>query len=224
MQKILICDDEENIRRLIRKYAEFEGFAVDEAGDGMEAILLCRKNSYDALILDIMMPELDGFSVLRELRKSSDIPVLFLSARGEEYDKISGFEMGADDYIEKPFSPKVLMLRLQAILRRTSAQKEKNAEAECFVDGPLCVNFTARTVTLNGERLDLSPKEYDLLFFLLRHPNVALTRERILREVWGYDFFGDDRTLDTHIKLLRRSLGDWSAHIITIRGVGYRYE
>lgn len=224
MQKILICDDEENIRRLIRKYAEFEGYAVDEAKDGMEAILLCRKNDYDALILDIMMPELDGFSVLRELRKTSDMPVLLLSARGEEYDKISGFEMGADDYVEKPFSPKVLMLRLQAILRRTGAKKQAEAEAEQLVDGPLTVNFTARTVTLEGKRLELSPKEYDLLFFLLRHPNIALTRERILREVWGYDFFGDDRTLDTHIKLLRRALGDWASHIITIRGVGYRYE
>ena len=224
MQKILICDDEENIRRLIKKYAEFEGFAVDEAKDGMEAILLCRKNRYDALILDIMMPELDGFSVLRELRKESDIPVLLLSARGEEYDKISGFEMGADDYVEKPFSPKVLMLRLQAILRRTSSKKQAEAEADQLIDGPLCVNFTARTVTLDNKRLELSPKEYDLLFFLLRHPNVALTRERILREVWGYDFFGDDRTLDTHIKLLRRTLGDWASHIITIRGVGYRYE
>lgn len=224
MYHILVVDDESRIRAIIRKYAEFEGHTVTEAGDGMEAVVLCRRENFDLIIMDIMMPELDGFSVLRELRKTSDMPVLLLSARGEEYDKISGFEMGADDYIEKPFSPKVLMLRLQAILRRTSKGAQSEGKAEQFEDGSLAVNFTARTVTLDGKRLELSPKEYDLLFFLLRHPNIALTRERILREVWGYDFFGDDRTLDTHIKLLRRALGAWASHIITIRGVGYRYE
>lgn len=223
MPHILICDDEENIRRLIRKYAEFEGYTVSEAANGMQALSLCAANRYDAMILDIMMPELNGFSVLREIRKTSDMPVLFLSARGEEYDKISGFEMGADDYIEKPFSPKLLMLRLAAVLRRTT-QKPSTDTVDIATFGDLVINFTAHTVTRSGVRLDLSPKEYDLLFFLARHPGIALTRERILREVWGYDFFGDDRTLDTHIKLLRRSLGDAASLIVTIRGVGYRFE
>lgn len=223
MPHILICDDEENIRRLIRKYAEFEGYTVSEAANGMQALSLCAANRYDAMILDIMMPELNGFSVLREIRKTSDMPVLFLSARGEEYDKISGFEMGADDYIEKPFSPKLLMLRLAAVLRRTT-QKPSTDTVDIATFGDLVINFTAHTVTRSGVRLDLSPKEYDLLFFLARHPGIALTRERILREVWGYDFFGDDRTLDTHVKLLRRSLGDAASLIVTIRGVGYRFE
>ncbi len=223
MQHILICDDEENIRRLIRKYAEFEGYAVDEAANGMEALTLCADNRYDAMILDIMMPELNGFSVLREIRKTSDMPILLLSARGEEYDKISGFEMGADDYVDKPFSPKLLMLRLRAVLRRSASNEEEGAP-EVWSSPDLVVNFTAHTVDVDGVRADLSPKEYELLFFMVRHPNIALTRERILREVWGYDFFGDDRTLDTHIKLLRRSLGASARRIVTIRGVGYRFE
>lgn len=223
MPNMLIVDDEEMIRRLIRKYAEFETYDVTEAGDGMAAVLLCRKNKYDIIIMDIMMPELDGFSACREIRKHSDTPILMLSARGEEYDKISGFELGIDDYVVKPFSPKELMLRVGAILKR--AQKKPEAsQNESFTAEGLTADFTARLVYVDGVRVDMSPKEYDLFFYMLRNRNIALSREKLITEVWGYDFYGDDRTLDTHIKLLRRSLGAYAKYIVTLRGVGYRFE
>lgn len=222
MPDILIVDDEEMIRRLIRKYAEFEGYDVSEARDGMEAVMLCRKNKYDIIIMDIMMPELDGFSACREIRKQSDTPILMLSARGEEYDKISGFELGIDDYVVKPFSPKELMLRVGAILKRV--QKKPESQNEIFSAEGLTADFTARLVYVDGERADMSPKEYDLFFYMLRNRNIALSREKLITEVWGYDFYGDDRTLDTHIKLLRRSLGPYAKYIVTLRGVGYRFE
>lgn len=222
MPDILIVDDEEMIRRLIRKYAEFEGYDVSEARDGMEAVMLCRKNKYDIIIMDIMMPELDGFSACREIRKQSDTPILMLSARGEEYDKISGFELGIDDYVVKPFSPKELMLRVGAILKRI--QKKSESRNEIFSAEGLTADFTARLVYVDGERADMSPKEYDLFFYMLRNRNIALSREKLITEVWGYDFYGDDRTLDTHIKLLRRSLGPYAKYIVTLRGVGYRFE
>ena len=221
MYHILVADDEVMIRKLIRKYAEFEGHTVTEASNGIEAAALCRDGGFDVVILDIMMPELDGFSALREIRKSSDVPVIMLSARGEEYDRINGFEFGADDYVVKPFSPKELMLRVEAVLRRSRREEQKNEVVD--IDG-LHIDLTARLVTADGERLDLSPKEYDLLFYMARNRNVALTREKLITEVWGYDFYGDDRTLDTHVKLLRRSLGKYSDHIVTLRGVGYRFE
>ncbi|MDD5953283.1 MAG: response regulator transcription factor [Oscillospiraceae bacterium] len=224
MDKILVVDDEEKIRALIRKYAEFEGYAVEEACDGMEAVLLCRKapTAYDIIILDIMMPELDGFSAAKEIRKVSDTPILFLSARGEEYDKIHGFENGADDYVVKPFSPKELMMRVGAILKRTRAQSTVQKDVQSF--GGLTIDFSARIVMVDGQRVDLSPKEYDLLSYLVENRNIALTREQLITNVWGYDFYGDDRTLDTHIKLLRKSLGPYSKMIVTLRGVGYRFE
>lgn len=221
MYNLLVVDDEVMIRKLIRKYAEFEGHTVTEASSGMEAVVLCRDNEYDLVILDIMMPELDGFSALREIRKTSRVPVIMLSARGEEYDRINGFETGADDYVVKPFSPKELMLRVNAVLARSRRTEVENETMD--VDG-LHVDFTARIVTIDGERCDLSPKEYDLLFYMMRNKNIALTREKLITEVWGYDFYGDDRTLDTHIKLLRRSIGRYSDHIVTVRGVGYRFE
>jgi DNA-binding response OmpR family regulator len=220
---MLIVDDEEMIRRLIRKYAEFESYDVTEAGDGMAAVLLCRKNKYDIIIMDIMMPELDGFSACREIRKEADTPILMLSARGEEYDKISGFELGIDDYVVKPFSPKELMLRVNAILKRAQ-KKTDTSHNETFAAEGLTADFTARVVYVDGERVDMSPKEYDLFFYMLRNRNIALSREKLITEVWGYDFYGDDRTLDTHIKLLRRSLGAYSKFIVTLRGVGYRFE
>lgn len=223
MPNMLIVDDEEMIRRLIRKYAEFEGYDVAEAGDGMAALLLCRKNKYDIIIMDIMMPELDGFSACREIRKHSDTPILMLSARGEEYDKISGFELGIDDYVVKPFSPKELMLRVGAILKRAQ-KKPETSQNESFTAEGLTADFTARLVYVDGERVDMSPKEYDLFFYMLRNRNIALSREKLITEVWGYDFYGDDRTLDTHIKLLRRSLGVYAKFIVTLRGVGYRFE
>lgn len=221
MYNILVCDDELMIRKLIRKYAEFEGHSVDEASNGMEAVVKCRDNSYDLVIMDIMMPELDGFSACREIRKSSNVPIIMLSARGEEYDRINGFELGVDDYVVKPFSPKELMLRINAIMKRSAAAESKNEIVE--IEG-LRADLTARTVTVDGSRIDMSPKEYDLFFYMLRNRNIALTREKLITEVWGYDFYGDDRTLDTHIKLLRKSLGNYSNHIVTLRGVGYRFE
>ena len=201
---LLIVDDEARIRDLIRKYAAFEGYNVEEASNGMEAIEKCRQKNYDLIIMDVMMPELDGFSACREIRRKSQVPVIMLSARGEEYDRIHGFELGIDDYVVKPFSPRELMMRVSA--------------------GDMVVDFAARQVTIKGERLNLSPKEYDLLFYMVRNRGIALTREKLISDVWGYDFFGDDRTLDTHIKLLRKSLGEYADKITTLRGVGYRFE
>ena len=223
MYKILIVDDEEMIRTLVAKYAKFEGHEVAEATDGMKAIEMCKSGDFDIVIIDIMMPELDGFSACREIRKFSDVPIIMLSARGEEYDKINGFELGVDDYVVKPFSPKELMLRVDAIMKRAS----RNAPAstnETFEIGCLKADVTARVVYVGGKRVDMSPKEYDLFFYLLKNRNIALARERLITEVWGYDYFGDDRTLDTHIKLLRRSLGDAAKYIVTLRGVGYRFD
>ena len=219
---LLIVDDEQRIRELIRKYAVFEGYEVDEAADGMQAVEKCRARRYDLVIMDIMMPELDGFSACREIRKTSQVPMLMLSARGEEYDRIHGFELGVDDYVVKPFSPKELMMRVGAILKRSAASPA--AASDQVTIGELVVDFTARRVTISGQALDLSPKEYDLLFYMVRNRGIALTREKLISEVWGYDFFGDDRTLDTHIKLLRRQLGPYADRITTLRGVGYRFE
>ena len=227
MYHILVVDDEVRIRSIVRKYAEFEGHTVTEAGDGMEAVSLCRREKFDIIILDIMMPELDGFSACREIRKSTDTPIIMLSARGEEYDKINGFELGIDDYVVKPFSPRELMLRVEAVMKRVKRTAAEKAEKNQIIEldnGGLRVDLTARIVYIDGERVEMSPKEYDLFFFLLRNRNVALTRERLISEVWGYDFFGDARTLDTHIKLLRKTLGRYSDYIVTLRGVGYRFE
>ena len=225
MYKILVVDDETRIRELIRKYAEFEGHTVSEASDGLSAVHMCRQNEYDIVIMDIMMPELDGFSACREIRRSSDVPILMLSARGEEYDRINGFQLGIDDYVTKPFSPKELMLRIEAIMKRAKVvKKELDQSFDIYETGGLTVNFTSRTVSVDGVRADLSPKEYDLLFYLIRNKNIALTRDKLICEVWGYDFFGGDRTLDTHIKLLRKSLGKYAEHIVTLRGVGYRFD
>ncbi|MBQ7846928.1 MAG: response regulator transcription factor [Clostridia bacterium] len=224
MKKLLIVDDESAIRTIIVKYAAFEGYDTDEAENGMQALEKCKVNDYDLVVLDIMMPELDGFSVARELKKSEPLlPIILLSARGEEYDRINGFEIGVDDYVVKPFSPKELMLRIGAILRRVS-NAGSGVNTDVFAADGLFVDFSARIVTIDGVRADLSPKEYDLLFYMIRNKNLALSREKLICEVWGYDFYGDDRTLDTHIKLLRRSLGAYSKHIVTLRGVGYRFE
>lgn len=215
---ILIVDDESNIRSLIRKYAAFEGCTADEAESGVQAVEMCRVGRYDLVIMDVMMPEMDGFSAVREIRRFSQVPVLMLSARGEEYDRIHGFEVGVDDYVVKPFSPRELMMRVSAIVKRAGGG------SEAVSIGDLTVDFTARRVTIAGEELTLSPKEYELLFYMVRNRGIALTRECLISEVWGYDFYGDDRTLDTHIKLLRRSLGDYASRITTLRGVGYRFE
>ena len=221
MAKILIVDDEQKIREMIRKYAEYEGFEVFEAKDGFEAVQLCKDNQYDIVLMDVMMPNLDGFSAVKEIKKSKpDLPFVMLSALGEEYDRVHGFDIGVDDYVVKPFFSKELMMRIHAILKRTHAESDHNT----FVLDGLEIDYSARTVSINGERLQLSPKEYDLLVYLVKNIGIAVTREQILENVWGYDFFGDDRTLDTHMKLLRKNLGDYSKYITTLRGVGYRFE
>lgn len=222
MSKILVVDDEARIREIIKKYAEFEGHTVSEAVDGMQAIDVCRQNSFDLIIMDVMMPELDGFSACREIRKFSNTPIIMLSARGEEYDKIHGFELGTDDYVVKPFSPKELMMRVNAVIKRSST--DSNTVNDVFSYEGLSVDFSARIVTIDGERIEMTPKEYDLFFYMVKNKGIALTREKLISEVWGYDFFGDERTLDTHIKLLRKSLGEYSRCIVTLRGVGYRFE
>ncbi|MBE6597122.1 MAG: response regulator transcription factor [Ruminococcaceae bacterium] len=227
MYKILVVDDEARIRSIIRKYAEFEGHSVVEAADGMEAVHLCRNNLFDIVVMDIMMPELDGFSACRQIRKISNTPIIMLSARGEEYDKINGFELGIDDYVVKPFSPKELILRIEAIMKRVKGKENGKRSENLIIEldgGGLRADMTARIVYIDSERIDMSPKEYDLFFYMLNNRNIALSRDKLISEVWGYDFYGDVRTLDTHIKLLRKSLGRYSDCIVTLRGVGYRFE
>lgn len=221
MYKVLIVDDEQAIRELVAKYCSLEGFNYGEASDGLEAIEKVKKGGYDIVVMDVMMPELDGFSAVREIRKFSNIPIIMLSARTETYDKIHGLEIGADDYISKPFSPKELMLRISAVMNRVSSQK---SNSDVYENEKLRVDFTARIVSVEGVPQDLSPKEYELLFFMVKNRGIALSREKLLNEVWGYDFYGDDRTLDTHIKLLRKSLGSASEYIVTLRGMGYRFD
>ena len=223
MYKILVVDDEEHIRTLIKKYASFEGHTVFEANNGLKAVDMCKSDSFDIIIMDIMMPELDGFSACREIRKFSDTPILILSARGEEYDKINGFEVGVDDFVVKPFSPKELMLRISAIMKRSSMQKNAPKNEIVTIQG-FSADLTARIVSVDGERINLSPKEFDLLFYMIKNKNIALSREKLICDVWGYDFYGDDRTLDTHIKLLRKQLGKYAELIVTVRGVGYRFD
>ncbi len=228
MYNILVVDDESRIRSIIKKYAEFEGHTVTEAADGMEAVHFCRSANFDIIIMDIMMPELDGFSACREIRKISQTPIIMLSARGEEYDKINGFELGIDDYVMKPFSPKELMLRIEAVMKRVKRSVDGEGKKENVVvsldNGGLRADVTARLVFIDGKRIDMSPKEYDLFFYMLKNRNIAISREKFISDVWGYDFYGDVRTLDTHIKLLRKSLGRYANLIVTLRGVGYRFE
>ena len=223
MYHILVVDDEYKIRELIRKYAEFEGYSVDEAENGMDAITLAAQNSYDLIVMDIMMPMLDGFTASREIRKSSDIPIIMLSARGEEYDKINGFQIGIDDYVVKPFSPRELTLRIDAVLKRYR-KNQNSLSTDIFELEGLRVDFKARIIYIDDSPITVSPKEYDLLCYMIKNANIALFREKLISEVWGYDFYGDDRTLDTHIKLLRKSLGGYSKFIVTLRGVGYRFD
>jgi DNA-binding response OmpR family regulator len=220
MAKILIVDDEDKIRNVVREYADFEGYEVEEARDGMEAVDICKTKDFDIIIMDIMMPRLDGFSASKEIRKKKQIPIIMLSARGEEYDKLFGFEIGIDDYVVKPFSPKELMARVRAVLKRNSQQ----AQGDVLKFEGLEINIAGREVIVDGEKVTMTPKEYDLLFYLVKNKNLALTREKLLEEVWGFDFYGDDRTVDTHIKMLRNSLGEYRKFIVTLRGMGYKFE
>lgn len=222
MCKILIADDEEKIREVIKEYAEFENYTVYQAEDGMQAVNMVKENDFDIIILDVMMPKLDGFSVCKEIKKIKDIPVLMLSARGDEYDKLFGFEIGVDDYVVKPFSPKEVMARINVIIKRhRSAEPDRN---ETLVFGGLEIDMAGRNVYVDGKKVDMTPKEYDLLFYLVRNRGIALSRDKLLEDVWGFDFFGDDRTVDTHIKMLRGSIGPYRDYIVTLRGLGYKFE
>ena len=222
MYKILVVDDEVNIRRVVREYAEFEGYEVAEAENGMEAVEMVKSEDFDLIVMDIMMPKLDGFSTCKEIKKYKTIPVIMLSARGEEYDKLFGFELGIDDYVVKPFSPKELMARIKAVLKRNNVSESTVPEKLVF-EG-LEIDIAGREVYVDGEKASMTPKEYDLLFYLVKNKNLALTRDKLLEEVWGYDFFGDDRTVDTHIKMLRNSLRQYRKFIVTLRGMGYKFE
>lgn len=220
MYRLLVVDEEEKIREVLKEYASFEGYEVVEARDGMEAVNICKEQTFDLIIMDIMMPRLDGFSACKEIKKFTDTPVLMLSARGEEYDKLFGFEIGADDYVVKPFSPKEVMARVKVIINRN--KPEKNEDILKF--GGLEIDILGRNVFVDGVRAEMTPKEYELLFYLVRNKNIALSREKLLSDVWGFDFYGDDRTIDAHIKMLRTSLGKYRDHIVTLRGLGYKFE
>ena len=221
--KILVADDEKDIRSVLRLYLEDAGYEVVEAADGLQALEALESQEIDLCLLDIMMPELDGFGAVEQIRKFCNTPIIMLSARGEEYDRLTGFETGVDDYVIKPFSPKELMMRVAAVLRR-SGSDQKNDKNAGFTYQGLSIDYAARVVTVDGERVRLTPREYELLYYMVNNKGIALTREQLISKVWGYDFFGDDRTLDTHIKLLRKSLGDYAKLIVTLRGVGYRFE
>ena len=224
MYKILIVDDEAKIREVLTEYAEFEGFESDQAGDGMEAVQKCKQNDYDLILMDIMMPKLDGYSAVKEIRKTKDIPVIMLSARGEEYDKLFGFEIGVDDYVVKPFSPKEVMARINAVLKRNANSKNQQKNNSVMKFEGLEIDMLGRNVYVDGEKADLTPKEYELLFYMVNNRGIALSREKLLSDVWGYDFYGDDRTVDTHIKMLRSNLKQYRKFIVTLRGMGYKFE
>ena len=220
--KVLIVDDEEMIRNVHKEYVEFEGNEAFEAADGMEAVRMCRDNDYDIILMDVMMPRLDGFSAVKEIRKTKDIPVIMLSARGEEYDKLFGFEIGVDDYVTKPFSPKEVMARINAVTKRRAAKDEPKNDVYKF-EG-LTIDMAGRNVYVDGEKAELTPKEYEILFYFVKNRGIALTREKLLMDVWGFDFYGDDRTVDTHIKMLRSNLKEYRKFIVTLRGLGYKFE
>ena len=218
MQKILIVDDEENIRKVIREYLEFEGFLCFEASNGEEAIKMCKENSYDLIVLDIMMPKIDGFTVAKEIRKKQSVPIIMLSARSEEYDQLYGFDVGIDDYVTKPFSPKELVARIKANLKRNTIMNEEISYLGLKID------TLGHNVYVDNKKINLTNKEYELLLYLIKNKNIVLTREQILNNVWNMDYLGEERTIDTHIKTLRNLLGPYKNLIVTVRGVGYKFE
>ena len=224
MYKLLIVDDEPKIREVIREYAEYNTFQVMEAADGMEAVDLAAANDFDLIIMDIMMPRLDGYSACKEIRKTRNTPIIILSARSEEYDKLFGFEQGIDDYVIKPFSPKELIARANAVIARQLARAPKEVDESVLTFGGLSINTAGRIVTVDQQRVELTPKEYELLVFLVENRNVAMSREQLVSNIWGYESIGEDRTIDTHIKNLRNNLGPYRDYIITMRGVGYKFE
>ena len=216
--KILVCDDEQLIREVIKEYLIIEGYEITEAENGLQAIDFVKENNYDLIIMDIMMPKMDGYQAVKEIKNIKDIPMLMLSARAEEFDKLLGFELGIDDYVTKPFSPKELVARIKAITKR------KDKSSVTFTFGGLVLDDSAHEVTIDGEKANLTPKEYELLKYLIENKNIALSREQLLTNIWGYDFYGDDRTVDTHVKTLRNNLGKYRDYITTIRKVGYKFE
>ena len=218
MQKILIVDDEEKIRKVIREYLEFEGFLCFEASNGEEAIKMCKENAYDLIVLDIMMPKIDGFTVAKEIRKKQSVPIIMLSARSEEYDKLYGFDVGIDDYVTKPFSPKELVARIKANLKRNTIMNEEISYLGLKID------TLGHNVYVDNKKINLTNKEYELLLYLIKNKNIVLTREQILNNVWNMDYLGEERTIDTHIKTLRSLLGKYKTLIVTVRGVGYKFE
>ncbi|MEE3487026.1 MAG: response regulator transcription factor [Bulleidia sp.] len=222
MTRLLIVDDEANIREVVKEYAELNGYETDEAEDGLQALELVKQNDYDCVILDIMMPKLDGFSACKQIKKIRNVPVIMLSARQEEYDKLFGFELGVDDYVVKPFSPKELMARVKAVIERSS--RTSTSSIMKFFDGGLVIDAGGRSVSVDGQKANLTPKEIDLLLYMVDHKNIALSRDKLLEEVWNYDYFGDDRTVDTHVKMLRHNLGRYRDCIVTVRGMGYKFE
>lgn len=221
MEKILIVDDESGIRDIIKQYAEFEGYTALEAANGQQAVDMFENDSFDLIIMDVMMPFLDGISALRIIRKRSEIPVILLTARGEEYDKVFGLDLGADDYVVKPFSPKELMARIRAILKRSAKVK---ASSNIYTYRGLSINPASYEVKIDNQKLNLTPKEFEILLYFIRHKGTVVTRENLLNEIWGFDFYGDSRTVDTHIKMLRGNLGEYRDLIKTVWGVGYRYD
>ena len=216
--KLLIVDDEPGIREVIKEYCLLENYKVIEAENGEEAIEKIKTEDIDIIVLDIMMPKLDGYSALKEIKKIKNIPVILLSARKEEFDKLMGFDLGSDDYMTKPFSPKELIARIKAILKRT------NNEIDEYTYETLKVDFKGHTVIIDNQEIKLTPKEYELLTYFIKNPNIALSRDQLLSKIWGYDFFGDDRTIDTHIKMLRNNLKQYRDLITTVRGMGYKFE
>ncbi len=223
MPKILIADDEPDIAQLIARYAQREGYEIKSVGDGREAVDACRNEDFDLIVMDVMMPDTDGFTACRQIHEFKDIPVLMLSARGTEYDKLFGFEVGVDDYVTKPFSPKELMARIKVIIKRHSVSPAAEDNTKLRANG-IELDTLGHDVRIDGEKTELTAKEYGLLLYLLQNKGIVLSRDRILDKVWGYDYFGDDRTVDWQIKLLRNKLGKYRDSIHTIRGVGYKFE
>lgn len=219
MLRILIVDDEVKIREVVKEYAKVSGYECDEAQNGKDAIEMVKRNDYNCVILDIMMPELDGFSACKKIKEIKNVPVIMLSARQEEDDKLFSFDMGVDDYVTKPFSPKELMARIKVVCDRNAVKTNDSYTFEGLV-----VDVVGRSVSIDGKKVTLTPKELDLLIFLIENKNIALGREKILSSVWNTDFYGDDRTVDTHIKMLRKDLGDYQKYIVTVRGMGYKFE
>lgn len=216
--KILIVDDEQLIREVIKEYCSNEKYETSECDNGLDAIEMVKNNDFDCIILDIMMPKMDGLSAYKEIKNIKDIPTIILSARGDEYDKLLGFDLGVDDYLTKPFSPKELIARIKAVTKRVKEDKDE------FVYKDLKVDFKGYTIKINNKEISVTPKEFEILSYLIKNKNVAISRENLLEAIWGYDFFGDDRTIDTHIKMLRNNLGEYRDIIHTVRGVGYKFE